>query len=133
MKEFLKAIIIIIFVSLFITTIILLGGKALARYNDPNLNSTEVSKYDKVVIAYVKALNDNLLEITFRYNKEKTEEANKNFALKGLVSSFVKGSIILATKSGTEEIVIINMKNLPILNLVKMEIKTVNKESTVAY
>ena len=133
MKEFLKAIIIIIFVSLFITAVILLGGKALARYNDPNLNSTEVSKDDKVVIAYVKALNDNLLEITFRYNKEKTEEANKNFALKGLVNSFVKGSIILATKSGTEEVVIINMKNLPILNLVKMEIKTVNKESTVAY
>lgn len=132
MKEFLKAIIIIIFVSLFITTIILLGGKALARYNDPNLNSTEVSKDDKVVIAYVKALNDNLLEITFRY-KEKTEEANKNFALKGLVNSFVKGSIILATKSGTEEVVIINMKNLQILNLVKMEIKTTNKESTVAY
>ena len=121
MKEFLKAIIIIIF-----------GGKALARYNDPNLNSTEVSKDDKVVIAYVKALNDNLLEITFRY-KEKTEEANKNFALKGLVNSFVKGSIILATKSGTEEVVIINMKNLQILNLVKMEIKTTNKESTVAY
>ena len=133
MKEFLKAIIIIIFVSLFITAVILLGGKTLARYNDPNLNSTEVSKDDKVVIAYVKALNDNLLEITFRYNKEKTEEANKNFALKGLVNSFVKGSIILATKSGTEEVVIINMKNLPILNLVKMEIKTVNKESTVAY
>ena len=133
MKEFLKAIIIIIFVSLFITTIILLGGKALARYNDPNVNSTEVSKDDKVVIAYVKALNDDLLEITFRYNKEKTEEANKNFALKGLVNSFVKGNIIPATKSGTEEVVIINMKNLQILNLVKMEIKTVSKESTVAY
>lgn len=133
MKEFLKAIIIIIFVSLFITAVILLGGKALARYNYPNLNSTEVSKDDKVVIAYVKALNNDLLEITFRYNKEKTEEANKNFALKGVVNSFIKGSIILATKSGTEEVVIINMKNLQILNLVKMEIKTVNKESTVAY
>lgn len=133
MKEFLKAIIIIIFVSLFITTIILLGGKALVRYNDPNINSTEVSKNDKVVIAYVKALNNDLLEITFRYSKEKTEEANKNFALKGLVNSFIKGSIILTTKSGTEEVVIINMKNLPILNLVKMEIKTVNKESTIAY
>lgn len=133
MKEFLKAIIIIIFVSLFITTIILLGGKALVRYNDPNINSTEVSKNDKVVIAYVKALNNDLLEITFRYNKEKTEEANKNFALKGLVNSFIKGNIILATKYGTEEVVIINMKNLQILNLVKMEIKTVNKESTVAY
>lgn len=133
MREFFKIIIIIVFVSLFITAIILLGGKALASYNDPNVNSTEVLKDNKVVIAYVKALNDDLLEITFRYSKEKTEEANKNFALKGLVNSFVKGSIILATKSGTEEVVIINMKNLPILNLVKMEIKTVNKESTVAY
>ena len=133
MREFLKTIIIIVFVSLFITAIILLGGKALASYNDPNVNSTKVLKDNKVVIAYVKALNDNLLEITFRYNKEKTEEANKNFALKGLVNSFVKGSIILATKSGTEEVVIINMKNLPILNLVKMEIKTVNKGSTIAY
>lgn len=133
MREFLKAIIIIIFVSLFITTVILLGGKALARYNDPNVNSTEVSKDDKIVVAYVKALNDSLLEITFRYSKEKTEEANKNFVLKGLVNSFVKGNIILATKSGTEEVVIINMKNLSILNLVKMEIKTVNKESTIVY
>lgn len=64
MREFFKAIIIIIFVSLFITAVVLLGGKALVRYNDPNLNSTEVSKDDKVVIAYVKALNDDLLEIT---------------------------------------------------------------------
>lgn len=133
MREFLKTIIIIIFVSLFITAAILLGGKALARYNDPNVNSTEISKDDKIVVAYVKTLNNDLLEITFRYNKEKTEEANKNLALKVLVNSFVKGSIILATKSGTEEVTIINMKNLPILNLVKMEIKTANKESTVAY
>lgn len=133
MREFLKTIIIIIFVSLFITAVILLGGKALARYNDPNVNSTEISKDDKIIIVYVKALNDDLLEITFRYNKEKTEEVNKNLALKGLVNSFVKGSIILATKSETEEAVIINMKNLLILNIVKMEIKTANKESTVAY
>lgn len=64
MREFLKAIIIIIFVSLFITAVILLGGKALASYNDPNVNSTEVLKDDKKVIAYVKALNNDLLEIT---------------------------------------------------------------------
>ena len=133
MREFLKTIIIIIVVSLFITVVILLGGKTLARYNDPNINTVEISKDDKKVIAYVKALNNDLLEITFRYSKEKTEEANKKYVLKSLVSFFVRGNIIIAAKSGTEEVAIINMKNLQVLNLVKMEIKTVNKESTIAY
>ena len=133
MREFFKTITIIIVVSLFITVVILLGGKALARYNDPNINTVEISKDDKKVIVYVKALNNDLLEITFRYSKEKTEEANKKYVLKSLVSFFVRGNIIIADKSGTEEVAIINMKNLQVLNLVKMEIKTVNKESTIAY
>ena len=132
--SFLKTITVVISISLLITAIILLAPYIVLKLKSPSaVDITEVVKDEKVVIAYVKALNDDVLEISFRYNQNKSEEANKKFVLKSLINYFFEGRIILAIKSGTEEIVFINMKNLQVLNLMKVEIKTIKQESSIAY
>lgn len=132
--SFLKNIVVIILTSAVITAIILLVPYTFLKSNNTTYaNIAEAAKDDKIIVAYVKALNSDLLEINFKYGQNKSEVVNRKRALKILMNYFIEGRVIIAVKSGTDEVVILNMRTLPTLNIVKIEIKTVEKESSIVY
>lgn len=132
--SFLKNIIVIILTSAVITAIILLVPYTFLKSNNTTYaNIAEVAKDDKIIVAYVKALNSDLLEVNFKYDQNKSEVVNRKRALKILMNYFIEGRVIITVKSGNDEVVILNMRTLPTLNIVKIEIKTVEKESSIVY